>query len=63
MGELINLKKFRKRIERDKAAGEAEQNRMRFGRTKAQKDLDDVQARRAARELDQHKMNDDGTQS
>ena len=62
MGELINLKKFRKRVERDKAAFEAGQNRARFGRTKAQKNLDDVQARRAARELDQHKMNDDGTQ-
>lgn len=63
MGELINLKKFRKRVERDKAVLEAESNRARFGRTKAQKNLDEVQARRAARELDQHKINDDGTQS
>ncbi len=62
MGELVNLKKFRKRIERDKTAGEAEQNRVRFGRTKAQKNMDELQARRAARELDQHLIDDDGTQ-
>lgn len=62
MGELINLKKFRKRIARDKAADEAEQNRVRFGRTKAQKNLDELQARRTARELDQHLIDDDGIQ-
>ncbi|OYX79376.1 MAG: hypothetical protein B7Y77_01940 [Bradyrhizobium sp. 35-63-5] len=63
MGELINLKKFRKRAERDKAAGEAQHKRMLFGRTKAQKNLDELQARRAARELDQHLVDDGGEQS
>ncbi len=62
MGELVNLKKFRKRAERDKAASEAGHNRVLFGRTKAQKNLDELQARRAARELDQHLIDDDGTQ-
>jgi hypothetical protein len=36
---------------------------MLFARTKAQKNLDELQARRAARELDQHLVDDGGEQS
>ncbi|MBX9709621.1 MAG: DUF4169 family protein [Xanthobacteraceae bacterium] len=62
MGDLVNLKKYRKRAGRDKAASEAEHNRACFGRTKTQKNLDEQQTRRAARELDRHLL-DDGKQS
>ncbi len=62
MGDLVNLKKFRKHAERDKAASEAERNRVRFGRTKAQKTLDQQQANNAEQKLDQHRL-DDGKRS
>ena len=62
MGDLVNLKKFKKHIQREKAASEADRNRVRFGRTKAQKNLDSQMADRAERKLDQHRL-DDGTQS
>lgn len=62
MGDLINLKKFRKQVERAKAASDAEQNRARFGRTKAQKNLEQQQASRAEQKLDQHLL-DDGKSS
>ncbi|HEY0236914.1 MAG TPA: DUF4169 family protein [Afipia sp.] len=58
MGDLVNLKKFRKQAERAKAASEAEQNRVRFGRTKAQKNLEQQQARHAEQKLDQHVLDD-----
>ncbi len=57
-GELVNLKRFRKRAERDKAANDAERNRVRFGRTKAQKTLDQQQALSARNKVDQHLLDD-----
>lgn len=62
MADLINLKKFKKRAERDKAATAAETNRVRFGRTKAQKSLDERNARRVEHFLDQRFL-DDGKKS
>lgn len=58
MGSLINLKKARKRIEREKAATTATSNRIRFGRTKAQKSLDRQRVDRADEILDQHRLED-----
>lgn len=55
-GKLVNLKNFRKRIERDKTAAQAESNRARFGRTKAQKNQDERETRRADDMLDQHRL-------
>ena len=37
MGEIVNLRRAKKRRERDDAAAEAQQNRIRHGRTKAAK--------------------------
>ncbi|MBN8967314.1 MAG: DUF4169 family protein [Rhizobiales bacterium] len=62
MADLINLKKIKKRAERNKAAVAAEANRVRFGRTKAQKNADEHNARRAEHFLDQHYL-DDGKKS
>lgn len=58
MGDLVNLKKFRKQAERKKAATEAASNRARFGRTKIQKNLDQHQASDAEQKLDQHRLDD-----
>ena len=56
MGDVVNLKRFRKRGERDAAAKQAEANRARFGRTKSERSLDETRATRAGELLDQHRI-------
>ena len=56
MGDVVNLKRFRKRSEREQAAREAEANRARFGRTKSERASDAIRARRANELLDQHRI-------
>ena len=57
MGDVINLKRFKKRSERELSAKQADANRARFGRTKAERALDEHRKDRAADLLDQHKLN------
>ena len=54
MGDIVNLKQFRKRSEREQAAKQADANRVRFGRTKSERALDEQQSSRANDHLDQH---------
>jgi hypothetical protein len=54
MGDIINLKRFRKRSEREQAATQADANRVRFGRTKSERAHDEQQSHRANDHLDQH---------
>ena len=54
MGDLVNLKRFRKRSEREQAAKQADANRVRFGRTKSERARDEQQSSRANDHLDQH---------
>jgi hypothetical protein len=56
MGDLINLKRFKKRTERDQSAKQAEVNRTRFGRTKSERVLDELRTNRANDLLDQHRI-------
>ena len=56
MGEVVNLKRFRKRNERDQAAKQAESNRARFGRTKSERAAEAKRAERASNLLDQHRI-------
>jgi hypothetical protein len=56
MGDLVNLKRFKKRIARDRSAKQAEANRARFGRTKSERTLDQQRASRAHDVLDQHRI-------
>lgn len=56
MADIVNLKRFRKRSERERAATEAEANRARFGRTKAERAADVMRSRRANERLDQHRI-------
>ena len=56
MGDLVNLKQIKKRNERMDRAKQAEANRARFGRTKAEKQRDQAAASRAASHLDQHRL-------
>jgi hypothetical protein len=55
MGDLVNLKRFRKRVEREQSARQADANRTRFGRTKSERALDDKRTSRANDLLDQHR--------
>jgi hypothetical protein len=56
MGDLVNLKQFKKRIARDRSAQQAEANRARFGRTKSERARDQQHASRAKDVLDQHRI-------
>ena len=58
MGDIVNLKRFRKRSEREQAAKEAEANRARFGRSKSERAADATRARRTSELLDQHRIGD-----
>ena len=52
MAELVNLNKARKGRARADAEAKAAQNRVRFGRTKAEKGLAEARADKARKDLD-----------
>lgn len=56
--DLINLNRARKAKARRDAEAKAEENRAKFGRTKAEKLLEKSEAERAARRLDGHRRDD-----
>ncbi len=56
MGDVVNLKRFKKRTEREASAKQADANRTRFGRTKSERALDEQRASRANDLLDQHRI-------
>jgi hypothetical protein len=55
VAELVNLNRARKTRAKAAKAETAAQNRVRFGRTKAEKELVKAREEKAARELDQMK--------
>jgi hypothetical protein len=59
MGDVVNLRRFKKRGERQKSEKQAEANRIRFGRTKSERALEDLRTRRASDLLDQHRIDDE----
>jgi Domain of unknown function (DUF4169) len=56
MADVVNLKRFKKRAEREQSAKQADANRTRFGRTKSERVLDQHRAKRAIDLLDQHRI-------
>ncbi len=56
MGDVVNLKRFRKRAERAQSAKQADANRTRFGRTKSERVVEERRSKRAADLLDQHRI-------
>jgi hypothetical protein len=66
-GEIINLKRARKAKTRSAKEAEADANRVRFGRTKAERQLTSTKGDLAARRLDGHRLTkgdeDDGSGS
>lgn len=56
MAEPINLNRFRKAKRRADAQKQAAENRVAFGRTKAERDIERLKTEKAARELDQKRI-------
>jgi hypothetical protein len=56
MGDVVNLRRFKKRTERQQSQQQAETNRARFGRTKSERGLDQLRASRDKELLDQHRI-------
>jgi Domain of unknown function (DUF4169) len=56
MGDVVNLKRFKKRTERHQSEKKAEANRTRFGRSKSERVLDELRTKRASELLDQHRI-------
>ncbi len=59
MAEIINLRRARKQKARAEADKTAEQNRISFGRTKAERSLTEAEREMAARRIDGHKLTRD----
>jgi len=58
MAGPVNLNRFRKQKARAERQARAEENAVKYGRTKAQKDLEAAQEQAQARRLDGHKRDD-----
>ena len=54
MAEIINLRRARKAIARNEQAAKADQNRIAFGRTKAERKLTEAERDLANRRIDGH---------
>ena len=54
MATLINLRSARKAKSRDTARKQANANAVKFGRTKAEKDLTNAKTEKEERDLDRH---------
>ena len=58
MGDVVGLGKFRKERARAEDKRRAEENRVRFGRTRAEREATDKEETRATRVLDAHRRDD-----
>ncbi|WP_372398868.1 DUF4169 family protein [Azospirillum sp. HJ39] len=56
MGDVVNLNRFRKTRDKAERSKEAEANRARFGRTKAEKERDRLDSQRRTQTLDGHRL-------
>jgi hypothetical protein len=56
MSNVVNLNQARKARERDRAREQARENRAKFGRTKADKDLANAETKKAEQALDGAKL-------
>jgi hypothetical protein len=58
MGELVNLRRFKKRAEKQQSAQQADANRAKFGRSKSERIAEQARSDRAGDLLDQHHIDD-----
>ena len=54
MAEIVNLRAVRKTRDRQAARAKGDENAAKFGRSKAEKDLEKAQAEKTRRDLDGH---------
>ncbi|HEV2511062.1 DUF4169 family protein [Bosea sp. (in: a-proteobacteria)] len=59
MAEIVNLRRARKARDRASAEAQAEQNRIAFGRTKAERKLTEAEKALAERRLEGHRLEGD----
>ena len=59
MAEIVNLRRARKARDRASAEAQAEQNRIAFGRTNAERKLTEAEKTLAERRLEGHRLSDD----
>ena len=55
MSKIVNLRTTKKNRERDAKRREADANARKFGRSKAQRELEMLEAEKSARDIDGHK--------
>jgi hypothetical protein len=58
MGDIVNLRRFKKAKSREENARDAEANRRKFGQTKVEKEKQAAQETLEARKLDGHKLDE-----
>jgi hypothetical protein len=56
MGDLVNLRAARKRAARARDEEQAAQNRLLYGRTRAERELEAARSEKAAQQLDAHQI-------
>ncbi|KFB09722.1 DUF4169 family protein [Nitratireductor basaltis] len=63
MAEIINLRTVRKRKSRAQREDQAQENRIRFGRTRAERREQEKLSRKQAADLDGHRLEPDDEKS
>ena len=58
MGKPVNLNRYRKDKARAERKARADENAVKFGRSKAKKDLDRARVDKARRDLDRHERDE-----
>jgi hypothetical protein len=56
MAEIVNLRRARKQMKREREQKRAERNRLMHGRPKAERQLQTARAEKARREFDGHRL-------
>ena len=59
MADIVNLRTVKKQVARKAARAKGDENAVKFGRTKAERALEQAQAEKSARDLSAHKREPD----
>lgn len=59
MAELVNLRQAKKQAARKAARAKGDENAAKFGRTRAERELQEARAEKAARDLEGHRRDGD----
>jgi len=59
MSDIVNLNRFRKAQKRVKKRAQADENALKFGRTKTEREIDEARAQKAREVLRQHHLEEE----